>query len=238
MESILWLLLSVLVIIALGIGYYGTVICNLLSVACQMLHTISFHTNTTNQKLATLSPDASGKQNSQSIVLAIESLAERIEGGKEVASRRRKSTREFLMEEEQSQESMRALSEVSDVLREHLERSEEMDMALVSYLAEMIQDIKDLRSAVYSIRKIREFMEALSRDLCKESTLVVIKTEAEKDEQALEKIIDKIEADQRAHTLSELQYRDLLRDHVPSDQIDNLEIIDHRIREHKIVKTP
>src|SRR5690606_15598460 len=104
MESILWLILAVLVIIALGIGYYGTVICNLLSVACQMLHTVSFHTNTTNQKLASLSPDASGKQHTQSIVRAIEALAERFEGGKELAARRRKSTREILMQEEQSQD--------------------------------------------------------------------------------------------------------------------------------------
>ena len=241
MEQILWLIFAVLVIIAGAIGYYGNVMCNLLSVACQILHTISFHANTTNQKLASFNSDSS-KQLSQSITEALSNLGEKLDLGstasasRESTTRRRRSTREFAREEIMQRESAESIQEITQLLKEHLEQRDDLDAAMLSHFSEMLQDVKDIRTAVYSIRRVREYLEAISRELCDDNILASVKKEYEEDVETLEKIIDKIETDERAHTLNELEYRELLRDHMPSDQIDNLEVIDNRVREYKASK--
>jgi hypothetical protein len=209
-QTILWLLLALGFLVAFGVGYYLRVCFTLLSVTCQIMQTLAFHTNQMSQKLSAL---LSGEEHGKNLHKLIEEekyILERIEtllskGAKSSAGA--ESSGGFVTE----------TSGLSELIK-GLELS-----------------VNELRGLAYNSFAIRKDITLLTHHLCPEEARKSSFNESEAERKNLHKAVDKIEKSQIKDlgSIGLNRYRELLQEHVPTGVLEDLETYDNRIHRYK-----
>jgi hypothetical protein len=213
-QTLLWLILALGILVAFGVGYYLRVCFTLLSVTCQILQTLAFHTNQMSSKLSALLTGEDHGKDLHKLIEEEKFILERIET-------MLADTLSTLTSSESSTNSLNAdplrTTEMSEVLK-GLELS-----------------INELRGVAYNSFAIRKDVSVLAHHLCPEDVRKISASDSEAERKNLHKAVDKIEKSQIKDlgSIGVNKYRELLQEHVPSGVLEDLETYDSRIHRYK-----
>ena len=199
-----WFLFTMLCLIALGMGYYLNVVLNLLSVTCQMLQTLAFHTNQMSTKLSALvTGDKKGKD-----------LHELIEEEKDILQRIETYINGMGAKQEEGGEAE------TGTLAE-----------LIQLVREMHLDLVELRGIAYNSNAIRRDIDSLTQQVCASEILEQQQEDQDADRKSLDRAIDKIEKSNTRDLglLTVQQYKALLLENAPIGALEDLEVLDRRV---------